>query len=224
MTATKQKNETIHLIEMLLTNICHDMAGSIGATSNAAELLSNKNVPDVEKLQQQALTLIQNSAYEGVQRIKIFRKAYSAGDNYAEVNLYDYCSDLMETLTNKKINFILPADAKQRYYKAYIAKVTINMMLFLSNIISGKDTMKLNIKKHNEESITVNVTCTSHNNIKIDQNIVDVLLGKKELINTETVQAAFLYLLSQRYDCEIRISVGEKAIDVSAIFGQGHYS
>ncbi|CAK8162531.1 histidine phosphotransferase ChpT [Candidatus Xenohaliotis californiensis] len=227
MNTTTTKNQNTELIKALFTNICHDMAGVIGAINNASELIeiedNNQCNQSNKEVKQQALNLTKKSAQNAAYRIKMFRKAYALDDCFADTNLHDYCNDLVMFLAGKNINLILPVDSKQRYYKAYVSRIILNMLLVLSSAIPGKESIKLQIKKHNE-SIFVNAICATHNTIKIDDLIVDALMGKHSNINIKTAQAIFLHNLANEHDCELRISAGDKALEFNALFGQGHYS
>lgn len=64
------------LVAQLCSKLCHDLAGTIGAIANGAELLADEDDADIRE---QALGLLAQSAEQAARRLKFYRIAFGAG-------------------------------------------------------------------------------------------------------------------------------------------------
>jgi histidine phosphotransferase ChpT len=83
--------DDLRLSELLISRLCHELVGPIGAVNNGCELISDSsadtpmsggNIPDVmggksdESFQKDAFALIVSSAHSSGERLKFYRAAY----------------------------------------------------------------------------------------------------------------------------------------------------
>lgn len=76
------------LVAQLCSKLCHDLAGTIGAIANGAELLADEDDADIRE---QALGLLAQSAEQAARRLKFYRIAFGAGGSLGDrIDLGDY--------------------------------------------------------------------------------------------------------------------------------------
>ena len=71
------------LAELLLTHLCHEFAGPVGAISNGAELLEETD----SSVYLQARKLVQSSAKDIIYRLQFYRAAYGVCSTSGEADL-----------------------------------------------------------------------------------------------------------------------------------------
>lgn len=69
------------LVAQLCSKLCHDLAGTIGAIANGAELLADEDDADIRE---QALGLLAQSAEQAARRLKFYRIAFGAGGSLGD--------------------------------------------------------------------------------------------------------------------------------------------
>ncbi len=67
--------ETLDLVALICSRLCHDLAGSIGAVNNGVELLAEETDP---AMREEAIGLIAQSAADAARRLAFFRLALGA--------------------------------------------------------------------------------------------------------------------------------------------------
>lgn len=67
--------ETLDLVALICSRLCHDLAGSIGAVNNGVELLAEETDPG---MREEAIGLIAQSANDAARRLAFFRLALGA--------------------------------------------------------------------------------------------------------------------------------------------------
>jgi histidine phosphotransferase ChpT len=67
--------ETLDLVALICSRLCHDLAGSIGAVNNGVELLAEETDP---AMREEAIGLIAQSASDAARRLAFFRLALGA--------------------------------------------------------------------------------------------------------------------------------------------------
>ncbi len=93
-------NNEVSLSQYITTQICHDLAGTIGALGNALEFTESANV----EIRAKALNLLKLSASESANRLIFFRKAYGLGQNIGETHLEEIKTIASNYLTQTKIS------------------------------------------------------------------------------------------------------------------------
>ena len=71
----------IHLVALICSKLCHDLAGSIGAVSNGAELMAEETDP---QMRDEAVRLIAQSANDAARRLAFFRLALGASGDLTD--------------------------------------------------------------------------------------------------------------------------------------------
>ena len=69
--------------EMLLTKLCHDLAGALGAVDNGIEFLEMNANPD---LKEKAMELVKDNSQEAVTKLKFYRFLYGVSKSDGEVD------------------------------------------------------------------------------------------------------------------------------------------
>lgn len=71
----------LDLVALICSKLCHDLAGSIGAVSNGAELMAEETDP---QMRDEAVRLIAQSANDAARRLAFFRLALGASGDLTD--------------------------------------------------------------------------------------------------------------------------------------------
>jgi histidine phosphotransferase ChpT len=74
----------LHLSQLLITKLCHDIVGPIGAISNGVEFLQ-----EADGMEKQAISLITDSSSQAIARIQFYRYLYGVMKEQEVVSLDD---------------------------------------------------------------------------------------------------------------------------------------
>ena len=71
----------IIVVELMASRLCHELVGSAGAVGNGIELIRESSGdtsgnPEVAEMAEEALTLVEQSAQQVINRLKFYRVAY----------------------------------------------------------------------------------------------------------------------------------------------------
>lgn len=81
MVESSESGADLVLVAQLCSKLCHDLAGTIGAIANGAELLADEDDTDIRE---QALGLLAQSAEQAARRLKFYRIAFGAGGSLGD--------------------------------------------------------------------------------------------------------------------------------------------
>lgn len=125
--------ETLELTEFLMSRLCHDMAGPVGAINNGVELLKDPN-PDFHS---ESVDLIEVSAKEAVARLLYFRQAYGNSKNQTGISI-SVVKDLVKNFyISKNITFTWPETHNDSDTMQLIPVDMVKLLLNLILIVSG---------------------------------------------------------------------------------------
>jgi histidine phosphotransferase ChpT len=101
--------ETLDLVALICSRLCHDLAGSIGAINNGIELLAEEGDPAIRD---EAIGLIAQSGSDAARRLAFFRQALgAAGDLDEPMALAEIVRVAQAYFAGGKVIVSLPADA-----------------------------------------------------------------------------------------------------------------
>lgn len=102
-------SETPDLVALICSRLCHDLAGSIGAVNNGAELLAEETDA---AMREEAIALIAQSASDAARRLSFFRLALGASGSMSEPMAYAEFSRVAKAyFEGGKLSLLLPASA-----------------------------------------------------------------------------------------------------------------
>lgn len=106
--------ERMALMDIVLSRLFHDLISPVSATVNGAELIADMGGGAGGELEQEALTLIGNSARQASERLSFFRVAFGGAGSTADHSAADAAALVEPYLKARKIEFALtcPGDPK----------------------------------------------------------------------------------------------------------------
>ncbi|WP_300295046.1 histidine phosphotransferase family protein [Ferrovibrio sp.] len=100
--------ETLDLVALICSRLCHDLAGSIGAVNNGVELLAEETDA---MMREEAIGLIAQSANDAARRLAFFRLALGASGGVQDPMALDELSRVAHSyFAGGRLSLVLPRD------------------------------------------------------------------------------------------------------------------
>lgn len=99
----------IAILEMLVSRLCHDLAGPVGAVCNGVELLQEMPSPDGADLNAEALALIDDSARTASARLSLFRLALGTAGGQPGLTEAAAIRSVADWLNGRRLTLTWPA-------------------------------------------------------------------------------------------------------------------
>lgn len=100
--------ETLDLVALICSRLCHDLAGSIGAVNNGVELLAEETDPG---MREEAIGLIAQSANDAARRLAFFRLALGASGGVQDPMALGEISRVAQSyFAGGRLNLVLPQE------------------------------------------------------------------------------------------------------------------
>ena len=152
----------VNFTELMISRLCHDIAGPIGAINNASEFLQD------EKMRARAISLTCASSRQAFNRLQFFRYAYGGYVSSSDVSI-EMLEDISKYLfedSKSKVEWIASDKSVDPYIDHKIGKMTINMVLIANaSLIYGGD-VSVSISLENN-IVTVKILA-SGSHVKLD--------------------------------------------------------
>jgi len=207
---------TLEISELLMSKLCHDLAGPIGAVNNGVELLKDPR-PD---LHAESIELVETSASEAVARLLYFRHAYGPVRNSAGTAMATIKDLVHNFYKNKQITFIWPemhGDAdSMNLIKNDMAKLMLNIILIVAGglIHGGNITIKI---KNQRNNFGIKVRGEGRA-VKLHEYLSAPLANnfKESEMDSRNVQACLTNMLAQRIGGKIKMETGDNFLEIVA--------
>ncbi len=132
------------ITEMMISRLCHELAGPIGAVSNGIEL-ANEIGGDIAS---EAMSMANISAVDLVSRIKFYRIAYGVITiNFKDFTEFHNIANEFLNNKNTKLLWAVPEDEVKLSAAEY--KLILNMIAFANMAIIKDGEIKVDIKNNN---------------------------------------------------------------------------
>lgn len=198
--------------ELLMSKLCHDLAGPIGAINNGVELLKDEG----QAFHEESMDLIEISSKDVVARLLYFRQAYGKIQNGISIEtMKDIVSNFY---INKNLTFIWPEmhgdTGAMQIIKPEIVKLILNSLLIVSGSLIHGGSISIKIKS-NKNDIGVKIHGKGKS-IKIHEYIVKALtnnMDETELCS-RNVQAYMTYMLAKKAGSKIKIDSGDNYFEI----------
>ncbi len=163
--------------EALVTRICHDLAGPIGAFGNGIELLGEEGDP---AMQSQARVLLALSAQEGMARLQLYRIAFGQlKDGIPAADVEETRQIARRFLARSPVTLDWPEGEKAGFRKDIampLRQVLGGMVLVTAGFLPFGGTLSV---RHHGKKRTLAVT-GSHTRLREDKTAVAALSGAGE--------------------------------------------
>lgn len=208
------KINDIEFLQFLQARFCHELAGTVGAINNGIEILEEN---DSQELQKQAISLVKGSAKQAVNRLLFYRQAYGFAKNKGEADLFELKKLSQNLVEGTKITI----DFNEKYMHqhnvmidANAAKVIYNLIVVASHNLVYGGTIKI-ITENEENNVTIIKLYVTGENLKIENDKQDILLGKIQDLDLSTNNVHYYYTLrvAETINSKIKIdSISSKEI------------
>lgn len=170
----------LRVVELLSSRLCHDLVSPVGAISNGVELLTEMG-PDEE-----ALSLVGQSAQAASTRLKFYRVAYgAAGEDLPPAELHDLMSAV---LRDRHVSLTWDATAPAPHGSAG-QKLALNMMALALEGLPRGGSLTVNMVAR-PGSITVEADGAGAGLPEGVRDAIDATIAMENL-TARTVQAYF---------------------------------
>lgn len=206
--------DVLELSEFIVSRLCHDMAGPVGAVNNGVELLKDPN----PTYHSESVDLIEISAKEAVARLLYFRHAYGNNKSQNGISL-GMVKDLVQNyFINKNIKFSWPEahgdSESMQPISNDIVKLVLNLVLIVAGslIHGGNISIKIKTQKNNQ---AVKVRGEGKN-VKLHDHISSVLTGELKEITTDSKnsQAYLTRMLAKKINGTLKTDIGDNYIEI----------
>lgn len=208
--------DVLELSEFIVSRLCHDMAGPVGAVNNGVELLKDPN----PTYHAESVDLIEVSAKEAVSRLLYFRQAYGNSKNHGSISMSAIKDLVHNYYDNKNINFIWPeahgdSDSMQPIAND-VVKLLLNVILVISSTLihGGNVTVKLKSQKNN---LGVKVRAEGKT-VKLQEHMSSALTDdlKKVKTDSKNSQAYLTRMLAKKIGGTLKVDIGDDYIEILA--------
>ncbi len=206
--------DIFELSELLMSRLCHDLAGPVGAINNGVELLKDPN----PAFHTESINLIEISAKEAVARLLYFRQAYGHNKNQSGISL-GAIKDLVKNFyINKNLTFSWPeahgdSDSMQ-LIKVEMVRLLLNMILIVSFslIHGGNITIKIKTNK-NDFGLKVRGEGKA---AKVQEYIKKGLVSdsKETVMDSKNVQAYLTNMLAIKIGKKLTLDIGDSHFEI----------
>lgn len=205
----------LQLAELLAARFCHDIAGPIGAVNNGVEFMSEED----EDMKEKAIELVENSAKEGVARLRFFRQAYGKANANGEANLEELHALMQGIFAHTKATLEWDAhhrDAANVPLTQRQGKLLLNLVVIAMNslLVGGTVTITLDKSQGERGGVTIR---SQGEKVKLDEVAQDILLGKldTEPLSTKTIQYFLTFLIADESSTILALDVSETELVIN---------
>jgi histidine phosphotransferase ChpT len=202
----------IEFAALLVSRVCHDLVGPLGAVVNGMEVLEDER--DAE-MRADAIRLVTSSAEQALARIQFMRIAFgAAGSAGAELDLAEVGRLVSGLLAGGKIT--LAWEAGSVYWPKDWAKLLMNATLLAADCLPRGGVVTVRIGSDSGvPSFRIHGTGT---HVRVAEDVARLLKGEATLaaIDARDVQPFLTHKLSRTVNAGLVLDQGEGFVEVTA--------
>ena len=202
----------IEFAALLVSRVCHDLVGPLGAVVNGMEVLADER--DAE-MRADAIRLVTSSAEQALARIQFMRIAFgAAGSAGAELDLAEVGRLVSGLLAGGKIT--LAWEAGSPYWPKNWAKLLMNATLLAADCMPRGGTVTVRIGPDpGVPSFRIHGTGT---HVRVAEDVQRLLKGEATLaaVDARGVQPFLTHKLSRTVNAGFVLTQGEGYVEVTA--------
>jgi histidine phosphotransferase ChpT len=202
----------IEFAALMVSRVCHDLVGPLGAVVNGMEVLEDER--DAE-MRADAIRLVTSSAEQALARIQFMRIAFgAAGSAGAELDLAEIGRLVSGLLAGGKIT--LAWEAGSLYWPKDWAKLLMNATLLAADCLPRGGTVTVRIGPDpGVPSFRIHGTGT---HVRVAEDVQRLLKGEATLaaIDARGVQPFLTHKLSRTVNAGLVLDQGEGFVEVTA--------
>jgi len=209
--------DPIALSESIITKLCHDLAGPIGAIQNGLEFLSE----DIsEEMNEKSMNIISFNSQELCIKLKFLRSIYGKSQNDGEVEISEAQAIAKDFLALKKISIEIEnekhgTDYVQLTYKASKLLLLLIFIAAESLITGGKINLTLGRK---DQTKFIKITATGEK-VKDLEEFHSIISGKQTAqVKTNTAHYFFATQIAKATKADLSYSMTDDCLNILCEF------
>jgi histidine phosphotransferase ChpT len=201
----------IEFAALLVSRVCHDLVGPLGAVVNGMEVLEDER--DAE-MRADAIRLVTSSAEQALARIQFMRIAFgAAGSAGAELDLSEIGRLITGLLAGGKTT--LDWQTGQAYWPKDWAKLVMNATLLAADCLPRGGTVTVKVGAGTTPSFHIHATGT---HVRIAEDVERILKGEGTLnaVDARGVQPFLTHKLSRNVNAGLVLLPGDGFVELRA--------
>lgn len=195
---------SLEFSNLIITKLCHDLAGPINAVHNGVEFMGENTDPSITN---KALELISVNAEELVDKLRFFRFLYGSCNQTSEIDFNEVKQSVTDFFKHTNVSISWPhyvSSGDVINLTRTAARLLGNLILLASHalIAGGVISVKIAIKDNHKE---MSVVATGHK-IKFHEHIDHVFNDPKHTsMKIENIQAHVTMKMAEMIGANIKV-------------------
>lgn len=200
----------IEFAALLVSRVCHDLVGPLGAVVNGMEVLEDERDP---AMRADAIKLVTMSADQALARIQFMRIAFgAAGSAGAELDLGEIGRLTGELLQGGKVQ--LAWNAQRQYWPKDWAKLVMNATLLAADCLPRGGVVTVETGSDSQApSFHIRAQGT---NARVTEEVAQALSGEALNVDARHVQPFLTHKLSRSVNTALAIAPMDGAVELKA--------
>lgn len=199
--------DELRMAQLMVTRLCHDLAGPVNALNNGAELLEDD--PDVAS--GEALSLLLDSAKESMARLQFYRLSYGRVAEDETTSLADYRELMDEFFQTGRTSLSWADDAALPISQA-ILRIVLNLLIVASQALVRRGEIILS-QAGTADSPSITLTLKGPD-IRLKPEAMELLQGAESPGDAEDPKTAQLHFLAHLVSrAGMRLTIEQGALD-----------
>jgi histidine phosphotransferase ChpT len=199
--------------QLLVSRVCHDLAGGVSALSTGAELLSE----DAAMADKQALDVIAMSAAQCASRLAFFRVAFGLGGGEDDtITINELKALVVNFVQGGRVSVVW--EAQNARIKLNAGKILLNLCLIGAESLPRGGALRVEVS---EIGTKLGFAVSAQGaGASLRPGMEDALLAKTdtEMLNARTVHGYFTAILADTLGAELEfMSAGDDEIQLAAL-------
>ena len=200
----------IEFAALLVSRVCHDLVGPLGAVVNGMEVLEDERDP---AMRADAIKLVTMSADQALARIQFMRIAFgAAGSSGAELDLGEIGRLTSGLLQGGKVQ--LAWNVPRLYWPKDWAKLLMNATLLAADCLPRGGVVTVD---SSADSLTPSFHIRAQGlNARVTEEVVQALKDDAVNVDARHVQPFLTHKLSRSVNTALRVTPSEGAVELMA--------
>jgi histidine phosphotransferase ChpT len=200
----------IEFAALLVSRVCHDLVGPLGAVVNGMEVLEDERDPEMRA---EAIKLVTMSADQALARIQFMRIAFgAAGSAGAELDLGEIGRLIEGLLHGGKIQ--LTWNVPRLYWPKDWAKLLMNATLLAADCLPRGGLVTVNVAP--DAAVPSFHIRAEGSHARVTEEVSLALKGDEANVDARHVQPFLTYKLSRNVNAALTINPLEAAVELMA--------
>jgi len=197
----------IEFAALLVSRVCHDLVGPLGAVVNGMEVLEDERDP---AMRADAIKLVTMSADQALARIQFMRIAFgAAGSAGAELDLGEIGRLMAGLLEGGKVQ--LTWNVPRLYWGKDWAKLLMNATLLAADCLPRGGMVTVDVGADAPPSFRIRAEGL---NARITEDVDRAIKGEAPHVDARHVQPFLAYKLSRSVNAQLTLHAADGAVEI----------